>query len=169
MPSEFDLLIIDDSGLLGLVDCAAYNSFVAEDWEYEQLMRHFASEMTRRSILVWDCGDGGDDYRIRIRNQITAQTGWRETLGEIRATGEQFHLASYTALTMCAQFNDYHLPEKHESNLVVPVSPGLYRVRIVQMYDPAKAGNVNDDEPHFLVELERGDGPSWSEAAWRAA
>jgi hypothetical protein len=70
---------------------------------------------------------------------------------------------------MCAQFNDYHLPEKHESNLVVPVSPGLYRVRIVQMYDPAKAGNVNDDEPHFLVELERGDGPSWSEAAWRAA
>jgi hypothetical protein len=169
MPREFDLLIIDDSGLLGLVDCAAYNAFVAEDWKYEQLMSHFASEMTRQSILVWDCGDGGDSYRVRIRDQISSQTGWRETIGEIRATKEQFHLASYTALTMAAQFSDYHLPEKHEGNLVVPVSPGLYRVRIVQMYDPSKAGNLNDDEPHFLLELERGKATSWSEVAWRAA
>ena len=169
MYSDFDLLIIDDSGLLGLVDCIAYNSFVAEDWAYEQLMRHFASEITRRSILVWDCGDGGDSYRIRIRNKISTQTGWREILGAINATGEQLHLVSYSALTMCAQFNDYQLPEKHERNLVVPVNPGLYKVRIVQMYDPAKAGNLNDDEPHFLIELERGETSSWLEVAWRAA
>ena len=169
MPLELDILVIDDSGLLGLVDCAAYDAFVAEDWEYEQLMSHFAAEMARQSILVWDCADGGDNYRVRIRDRITEQHGWREAVGGIRATGEQLHLASYTALTMTAQFSDYHLPEKHERDLVVPVSPGLYRVRVVQMYDPTKAGNVNDSEPHFLLEIERGNGPSWAEVAWRAA
>jgi hypothetical protein len=70
---------------------------------------------------------------------------------------------------MTAQFNDYHLPEKHERDLVVPASPGLYRVRIVQMYDPAEAGNLNDDTPHFLLELERGEAPIWSAVAWHAA
>ena len=63
---------------------------------------------------------------------------------------------------MTAQFNDYHLPEKHERNLIVPVSPNMYRARIVQIYDPAKAGNLNDDEPRFLHESERGEAPSRS-------
>jgi hypothetical protein len=166
MSTEYDLFIMDDSGLLGLVDCSAYNGFVAEDWTYESLMQHFGKEMIKRSILLWNCGNGGGNYRVRVRGQITHQTGWRETLGEIRAVGSQLHLVSYTALTMSAQFNDCHLPDQHESDLVLFVSPDLYRVRIVQMYDPAVIGVLTTDEPHFIVELERGKGPSWSGVAW---
>ncbi len=168
MPHEFDLVLIDDSGLLGLVDALAYTTYVAEDWEYEQLIGHFASNMQRSCILVWDCGDGGNDYRIRVRNAFTTQGGFREAIGEITATTNQLYLASYTALTMAAQFPEYHIPGKHEEDLAIPVVPGRYRLRLVQMYDPKQSEHL-EGSPHFLLELEPGDGPTWSDVAWRAA
>lgn len=167
MPREFDLRVIDDSGLLGLVDAPSYTTFVAENWEYEQLMEHFAAEMQRGSILVWDCADGGNDYCVRIREGLTMQKGFREATGQIIASENRFHLASYTALTMAAQFPEYGIPTKHEEDLAIAVAPGPYRVRIVQLYDPNKLEHL-DGKPHFLLELEPGDAPRWSDVAWRA-
>lgn len=42
MPTApIEILVSDDSGPLGLVDCAAYSTFVDVDWQYEQLLNHF--------------------------------------------------------------------------------------------------------------------------------
>jgi len=168
MPQEVDLVVVDDSGLLGLVDTPSYVTFVSEDWEYDELIRHFAAEMQRGTLLVWDCADGGNDYRVRVRDRLSTQQGFREATSEIVATGNRLHLASYTALTMAAQFRDCALPGEHEEDLAIPVVPGRYRVRIVQMYDPEALEHLNG-EPHFLVEMELGHAERWRDVAWRAA
>jgi hypothetical protein len=131
-------------------------------------MDHFASQMQRGAILVWDCADGGNDYRVRVRGQITSQPGFREATGQILVTGDRLHLASYTALTMAAQFPEYRIPGKHEEDQAIAAAAGRYRVRIVQMYDP-KSAAVPTDGLHFLLEMELGEAPEWKEVAWRTA
>ena len=113
MPKDHDLTILDDSGLLSIVDCAAYRSFLSEDWDYESILDHFRDQMAQRAILVWECGDGGGAYLLRLRNYITSERGHREITGSIKATTNILHLVSYDALTMAAQFEDEHLPAKH--------------------------------------------------------
>lgn len=163
---ETELALFDDSGLLGLVDAASYSTFVGEDWTYEQLLSHFSDQMQRNALLVWDCADGGNNYRIRLRDRITTEGGHREVTGKIVATGDKLYLASYTALTMAAQFPEYGIPDKSEQDLVVSVVPGSYRVRIVQKHAPLAAESDNSCE--LLVELEPGEAPSWSAVAWHS-
>jgi hypothetical protein len=169
MPKEIDLTIFDDSGLLSLVDCSAYISFLSENWDYEGIVAHFRDQMARRSILVWECGDGGGSYLVKLRDHITSEIGYREVIGCIEATTDRLHLVSYDALTMAAQFEDEDLPSKHEQELSIPVVPGQYIVRVVQMYDPSKVGVAHEGRPHFLVEVSRGQSESWSNVAWLSA
>ncbi len=163
---ETELALFDDSGLLGLVDATSYSTFVGEDWTYEQLLSHFASQMQRNALLVWDCGDGGNNYRIKVRDRITTEGGHREITGQIVVTGGELHLASYTALTMAAQFPEYGIPDKSEQDLVVSVAPGTYKVRIVQKYDPKAVDAHNSGE--VLLELEPGDATNWPAVAWHS-
>jgi hypothetical protein len=168
MAVEFELLIDEDSGLLGLVDAAAYQPFVAEDWTYQQLLARFAQQMEAGALLVWACGDGGDRYRVVVRDHFTAQRGFREATGLIVPSTERLHLASYTALTMAAQFPEYAIPGRGEEHLAISVTPGPLRTRVVQLYDPDSASSV-EGGPHFLLELEPGAAPTWSAVAWHDA
>jgi hypothetical protein len=163
------LSIIDDSGLLAIIDAARYAPFVAEDWTYEQILGHFADAMVARTILVWECGDGGDEYRIAVRSGFTTERGFRAIVGSIEASTEMLHLASYTALTMAAQFNDERLPSKHEAHLSFRVSPGSVRLRIVQMFDPLALADLDADHPHFVIEVEPGTAQTWPGVAWETA
>ena len=162
--SEIDVAVVDDSGLLSLVDCNTYSSFLSEDWTYESILEHFSDQMSKRSILVWECGDGGGAYSISIRRKLTKLQGFREATGAILATGDRLQIVSYDALTMAAQFADEVLPSKHELNLAVPVVPGPYAARIVQMVDPDRISET--PAPHFVIELEARDAPAWSSVAW---
>ena len=163
---ETELTLSDDSGLFGLVDAASYSTFVDEDWTYEQLLGHSAHQMQRNALLVWDCADGGNNYRVRVRDRITTESGHREVFGQIVAIGGNLHLASYTALTMAAQFPECGIPDKSEQHLVIPVTPGTYKVRIAQKYDPEAA--QSDDSGEVLVELEPGEAPNWTCVAWHS-
>ena len=162
--SSQQIQMIDDSGLLAIVDTQAYPSFIAEDWTYEQILEHFSQQMAAKTILVWDCGDGGDDYLAEVRSAITNDRGFREAFGVIEAAGTRLHIASYTALTMAAQFDDEKLPSRNEINAAIDVQPGTYRVRLVQCYDPAEF--TERQRPNFIVELELGEGPSWNSVQW---
>jgi len=162
---DLEFTVFDDSGLLGLVDAAAYVPFVSESWTYEQLMNHFGVESAKGSILVWDCGDGGDAYRIRLKSGITRTLGFREATGDLVVTTNKIYLASYTALTMAAQFSDYSIPDKRETDFVVHLPPGTYRTRIVQMYDPQSSRAITNG-PHFLIEFGPGSGQRWSSVQW---
>lgn len=171
MPQSSDqtLSIIDDSGLLAIVDVAKYAPFIGEDWTYDQILEHFVAAMTAKTILVWECGDGGDEYRVSIRTGFTSERGFREVSGAIEASTGTLHLISYTALTMAAQFEDEHLPSKHEAHLLFRISPGPVRLRLVQMFDPSSTVRPNDGQPHFVIEVEPGTGQTWSGVAWETA
>jgi len=149
-----DFEIIDDSGVLGLVDVSAYEGFVDEEWSYEQLFDHFNTQMELHRILVWKCGDGGDEYRIRVRGGFTSVKGWRHIFGSIIPTCGDLHLTSYSALTMAAQFNDVTLPEDHERNLKVTLKKAPHKIRIVQNYNPDAVDLDSFSEPHFIIEIE---------------
>ena len=158
------LSLIDDSGLMALVDVSAYPTFVDEEWTYETIIQHFREAMARGEMLVWDCGDGGDDYRVQIRQGWSDLAGFRVAEGGIVARDGRLHLCSYTALTMAAQFSDEVLPAETERNLVIKTTPGSIKVRVVQMHDPDSLADW--EGPHFVIEIEPGDALSWTEVAW---
>jgi hypothetical protein len=128
------------------------------------IIEHFNKWMDRRAILVWDCGDGGDQYSIRIRKGFTDHKGFRETVGPITVTSDRLQIASYTALTMAAQFSDEPLPSRHEQQWAIPLQAGHYKIRIVQTFDPRRIAET--EAPHFIIEIEDGDAPGWRSPAW---
>jgi hypothetical protein len=48
-----EIEVTDDYGILALVDPAAYESFVDNDWTLKQLVSHFKSETNEKHLLVW--------------------------------------------------------------------------------------------------------------------
>jgi len=51
-----ELKISDDSGFLAIVNSDTYKSFVDEDWQLNQLMKHFFDEMSNMNIVFWATG-----------------------------------------------------------------------------------------------------------------
>lgn len=161
--------VADDSGVLALVDFAAYSTFVDEDWQYEQLLGHFKAQAQQRCIIVWDANDGGGNYRVEVRHGITELLGYRSVVAAIRVTAGALHLASYTALTMAAQYADQCVPSRDETHWRVPLENADYRVRIVQLFDPDLADELPRDAPHFVLEVEAGAGDPTQNVAWFSA
>lgn len=161
-----DYTIIDDSGLLALVDSSVYRPFVGANWTYDDILNHFKGFTKDRALAVWDCGDGGDSYAVQVRSGITADSGFRSIEGAISVTGRALHLVSYDALTMAAQFEDEVLPSKHERHLRIELENGHYRIRVVQLYDPGRLNKPDPSTPDFLVEFEQGESQPWPGVAW---
>lgn len=149
------LEIDGDDGVLALVIAGAYRSFVHADWDEDnRLWDHFARQTDAGNILVWSCGDGGDLYRIKVSEGFTEQTGYRESIGVLRPESGTIHLASYTAITMAAQFDDCTLPAKEEVEIRFSVPRERLKIRVVQMYDPKTVDYDNFPPFHFLIEYE---------------
>lgn len=158
--------IVDDSGVLALVDCSAYVPFVGEDWQLDELLTHIQAQARHQSILIWNAGDGGGHYRIEFRNGITEFAGHRSVMSVIRVTNGRLHLVSYTAMTMAAQFADETLPATMEAGLFIPLDNGAYVVRLVQTFDPDCADAVTKEHADFVLELQAGSGISNVNVAW---
>jgi hypothetical protein len=145
--------IADDSGFIALVDPADYQSFVDSAWTLNQLVRHFKEEMKSGRLVIW--GTGREDlWQVDIHFGRSSDTGFREFSTILRASTGQLLLTNYESLTMAAQFEDVSLPENHQRNLLIPITPGVYRCRIVQRLDPdATDPTLRDNKADFLVEL----------------
>lgn len=119
-------------------------------------------------MLVWECGDGGDEYRVVVRKHFSDAKGFREITGAIESKSARLHLVSYTALTMAAQFADEPIPNNLEADLAFEVDAGTLGIRIVQMFDPASLERPLDHEPHFILEWQSGSAPIWNSIGWEA-
>jgi len=161
-----DYTIVDDSGILALVDSSAYRPFVSTDWTYECILQHFNAFTKDRTLAVWECGDGGGSYVVRVRSGITSDSGFRSIRGAMSVTGGALHLVSYDALTMAAQFEDEALPSKHEQHLRIELENGYYRIRLIQLYDPGRLSKPDHSTPDFIVEFEQGEARPWPGVAW---
>lgn len=151
------LEVTDDSGFLALVVPAAYETFVASHWTFDQIMAHFKAQMARRSLLMWGTGLEGF-WKVDVTLKKTKVTGFREVIMPLQIVGGSLLLTNYESLTMAAQFKDVRLPEKHQENLLVSLSDGDYTCRIIQMFNPEQEETGGDGKPDFVVELQKATG-----------
>ena len=75
-------------------------------------------------------------WSIDVLFEPVELTGFREVNGSIIASQGRLLLSNYESLTMVAQFADVTLPQAHEGDQILSVSPGTYDCRIVQLSDP---------------------------------
>jgi hypothetical protein len=161
--------VTDDSGFLAIIDPDAYQGFVHVDWTWDTIQEHFAREMRERHLLIW--GTGMENvWSIDVSLQPTRATGFREVVGSIDVSRGRLLVTSYDSLTMAAQFPDVTLPEEHEREQVLSVSPGLYDCRIIQLSDPDSDAPFKE-AVSFIYEVTRATLPRevWSEIPWSAA
>jgi len=162
--------VTDDSGFLALLDPDAYAGFVAEDWEYDQLVAHFVEQMRLRRLLIWATG-AENTWRVEIGAGVKPDDEpFRAIDGGIVTTEGRLLLTSYEALTMAAQFDDVRLPEEHQRDQLLRVTPGSYACAIAQRYRPDRVASryAFSGAKHFSVGLaRRADLPEpWPAIPW---
>jgi hypothetical protein len=149
------LKIVDGYGFIGIANLHKYQSFVAEDWDFELLKVKLIEEMNAHQLLFWATGFG--NFRnIKIDDKASDSIAFREEKGVIEVTSRKLHLVNYESLTMAAQSKKVKLPEAHLADLVVELDNGKYMVNIRQMYNP-DAYNFDAQNIDFEIILRKID------------
>src|SRR5262249_62326892 len=91
------LEVTDDSGFLALVVPAAYETFVASNWTFDQIMHHFQAQMARRSLLIWGIGLEGF-WRGDVRLKKSKTKGFRGVSGRLQDVGGSLLVTNYGSL-----------------------------------------------------------------------
>ena len=152
--------VADDSGFLGIFDPHAYVSFVNENWTLDELADHFKAEMRHYHLLLWATPCEWT-WRVEVRQEASGITGFQEFSGSIVASEDLLCLTSYDSLAAGAMFEDVSLPQQREWDLYIPVTPGAYHCRIIQLQDSNDCAAEEDTEgPDFVIELIKVDQPA---------
>ena len=162
------LEVPDDSGFLALLVPTAYQSFVAENWDFELLRSHFLKQMALGTMLIWGTGLEGF-WRVDVRVGTVDVQGFREVSGPLLVVGGSVLLTSYDSLTMAAQYSDVSLPQSHERDQLFELPDGYYTCRVVQMFDPDTSDDSgSDDSADFVISLSPQSEPisPWSQIPW---
>jgi hypothetical protein len=146
-----DLIIYDEDGFIAIVNADKYNSFVANDWQLDQIMNHFINEMNNDSILFWGTIPGGGLWRIKILENPSSRESFREIEKSILVTNGELYLTNYTDLTMAAQFEDCKIPDERNSDLKIVMENGRYNLLIRQMFDHENYNYKSDDNTYEIV------------------
>jgi hypothetical protein len=167
--SSFRLHVTDDSGFLALVDPDAYDGFVGEDWNADELLAHLHEQMTRRHLLIWSTGQEGC-WTVNVTLAPASADGAREVHGSIIVSTGRLLLTNYESLSIAAQFADVRLPEEHQRDLVIAIPPGNYDSRVIQ-HALVDGGCEEGCEPEFTVSLTqtRAMRPVWTDIPWSNA
>lgn len=129
------LRLSDGSGFNGIANLDQYKSFVAKNWDFDLLKKHFVEQMGLNRILVWATTASGGTWQIKVGDEKSDATPFREIKGIIEVTNKRLYLCNYETLTMAAQFETVQLPEAHLDSLFVEMENGKYGVTIRQMND----------------------------------
>ena len=148
------LRITDDSGFLAIVNSDTYKSFVDEDWELTQLMRHFVAEMNNKNIIFWATGTQ-NEWTVSFVDKSSSKKAFREFTSTINVTTEKLYLTNYEDLTMSAQFEDTKIPAKHNSDLTIKLENGLYNLTIRQLFDPEDYDYEAEGKVNFEIVIQK--------------
>ncbi|MHA1847274.1 MAG: hypothetical protein ACTSXU_06490 [Promethearchaeota archaeon] len=67
-------------------------------------------------------------------------------------TNNLLYLVNYSSLTMCARYEDEKLPLDHLKHLNFELKNGIYKIKIIQSFDPE---DYENDE--FIIEYDHVD------------
>jgi len=147
------LTIIDNDGFLALVDTNRYQSFVTEDWEFEQLISHFIDQSNKGNMIMWRTGYSGDKWIVNFEQEKSDKIAFREFETQIEVTDESLYITEYADLTMAASYEDSKIPSNHNSDLVINLENGIYNVLVRQLFNPDL--DYSDIQEHFEIVLEK--------------
>ncbi|TFF35421.1 hypothetical protein [Mucilaginibacter psychrotolerans] len=147
------LNIIDDEGFIAIVNNDSYQSFVDEDWQFDQLTAHFVSQMNAGNIAIWQtCNDGGGNWLLSFQEHPSATTAFRQFEQNVNVTSGALFLTNYSDLTLAAQFLDERIPARHHADLKIELENGWYKLTVRQMFDPDDYEQEFDEE-HISFEV----------------
>lgn len=149
------LTIIDNDGFLALVDSNKYNSYVTEDWEFEQLISHFIDQSNKGCMLMWITGYQGDKWNVNFPQIKSEKIAFREFESQIEVTDKGLYLTEYADLTMAASYKDSKIPSSHNSDLLINLNKGLYHVLVRQLFNPDL--DYSAVQEHFEIVLYKTD------------
>lgn len=148
------LEISNDSGFLAIVNSDTYQSFVGEDWQFSQLMKHFIDEMNNLNIIFFATGSQSNGI-IALVEKSSNKKAFREFTSTIKVTDRKLYLTNYEDLTMSAQFEDIKIPAKHNADLIIKLENGLYDLTVRQLFDPEEDDTRLVGKINFEIVIQR--------------
>jgi hypothetical protein len=146
--------INDFDGIISLVNSKTYNTYVSENWELEQLKRHFVTQMNANSIIVWQTNNfGGGEWKIKISMSESDELAFSEFNKLIEVTDNKLYLADYTDLTMAAQFKTNKIPADYAKNQFFEIENGVYNAKVRRLFNPDE--QIKGDKIAFEIVMER--------------
>lgn len=145
--------ISDDASFLGLINTDLYESFIDEDWEYEDIEVRVIRECQKGHILFWGTSVP-NLWTVRICDQESTQKAFQSFKGKIKVSDSKLHLINYESITLAAQFEDEQLPDPDLEALHVQLENGIYQVTIRQLFDPAQ-DFIEDESLGFEIVLQK--------------
>ncbi|CAA6830319.1 MAG: Unknown protein [uncultured Aureispira sp.] len=162
--------ISDDASFLGLINTDLYESFIHEDWEFEDIEVRVIRECQKGHLLFWGTSVP-NLWTVRICNQASTQKAFQSFEGKINVTNSKLHLINYESITLAAHFEDEKLPNSDIEALYVPLENGVYTVHVRQLFDPEKEV-LEEESLGFEIVLQKSSAPysfplnSFEELVW---
>jgi len=141
------LKITDDDGFIAIVNGSRYESFLDEDWEFNQLLMNFVDQMKSGNIIIWQTSnEGGGNWLVSFQEHPSEAHVYRQFQQFIKVTSGELFLTNYSDLTMAAQFNDEPILASHNADLKIELANGWYKFTVSQLFDPDNMLDYLDDE-----------------------
>jgi len=145
--------ISDDASFLGLINTDLYESFISEDWEFEDIENRIIRECKNGHLLFWGTSVP-NLWTVRICDQASDQKAFQSFQGKIKVSQSKLHLINYESITLAAHFEDEKLPNSDIEALYVPLENGIYNVNVRQLFDPEK-DLIEDESLGFELVLQK--------------
>lgn len=149
------LTISDEDGFIAIVNNERYQTFVDEDWQFEQLIEHFKKQIQQQHLILWQTNEwGGGVWNIEVIQDVNLLEGQHQFKQLIQVSNQKLYLSNYTDLTMAAQFVDERIPSKDNQQLFVELANGLYQVTVSNLFEKDDADSVeefDEDAIHFQI------------------
>jgi len=149
----------NDPAYLAIVDVDRYAKDLP-DWTFDTLTAKLVAAANEGAAFAWGTPEAlltvrvtTDPIDAEARARCTASTSGR------LITSGSLCLASYTSLTMCAQFSRRTFPQP--GDLAFQLRPGSYDVTVHRLFTHADGAQFADDLPtpgdHYVVVLAPAD------------
>jgi hypothetical protein len=135
-------------GFQVLADPESYRGFLGE-WTCRSIADMALRQMNQEKLLAWGTPEGHYSFKFHCGKRLQ-RVSHRQFEGCIHTTGT-LCLASFGSVTMCAQFEDYKLPQPQD--YCIQVAPGRYHVTVQQLFRWRGGGQLpSDDYPGEMAE-----------------
>jgi len=156
-----------DGSSLALIDASRYEGFIRDgDWgKGDKLIKHLREQARDLRVLLWLTGMERD-WKVEVHIGAPSVSIDRDRVGLITAKSDRLHLMNYDSLTMAAQFEDHHLPDKETKKYAITVSPGSYLCTLQTLFEPGEI--VQAEGVAFRIYLQPLDAVALVEARKRS-